>query len=203
VRLIPRDEHFFEMFAQLAQRITRSSVLLHDLFKEPTRLAHFETAIKDVEHEADGLVHQVNTRIDTSFITPLDREDIHTLATRLDNVVDLIDGTARRAAMFGIIESRGPALELTDVLVRAAQIIEESVKNLKKPRVVAENGRKIKQLEEEGDAIYHQAVGSLFRGDPNPLEVIKWKELYDKLEEALDECEDVSNVLESIALKNS
>jgi uncharacterized protein Yka (UPF0111/DUF47 family) len=203
VRLIPRDEQFFEMFAQLAQRITRSSVLLHELFNEPARLAHFESAIKDVEHEADGLVHQVNTKIDTSFITPLDREDIHTLATRLDNVVDLIDGTARRARMFGITDTRAPALQLTDVLVRAARIIEESVRELKKPRVVAENGRKIKQLEEEGDAIYHEAVGSLFRGTPDPLEVIKWKELYDKLEEALDECEDVSNVLESIALKNS
>ena len=96
-----------------------------------------------------------------------------------------------------------PALELTDVLVRAAQIIEESVKNLKKPRIVAENGRRIKQLEEEGDAVYHQAVGSLFRGDPNPLEVIKWKELYDTLERALDQCEDVANVLESIALKHA
>src|SRR5438128_2281432 len=92
MRLIPRDEHFFEMFAQLAQRITSSVTLLHELFSHPDRLVEYEARIKDVEHEADELVHQVNKRIDTSFVTPLDREDIHLLATRLDNVVDLIAG---------------------------------------------------------------------------------------------------------------
>jgi uncharacterized protein Yka (UPF0111/DUF47 family) len=203
VRLIPRDERFFDMFAELAKRITASSTLLHELFSNPDRLIEFEARIKDVEHEADDLVHEVNKRIDTSFVTPLDREDIHLLATRLDNVVDLIDGTARRARMFRITETREPALQLTDVLVRAARCIEEAVRDIKKPQAVAEYGRKIKRLEEEGDAIYHQAVGDLFDGTPDPLQIIKWKELYDKLEEAMDECEDVSNVLESISLKNS
>lgn len=206
MRLIPRDERFFDMFAELAQRLTKSVTLLHELFRNPDRRAHFESAIKDVEHEADELVHQVNIRIDTSFVTPLDREDIHRLATRLDNVVDLIDGTARRATMFGITESRGHALQLTDVLVRAARLIEQSVGQMRNPQAVAEYGRKIKALEEEGDQVYHEAVGALFAGDggrPDPLEVIKWKELYDKLEEAMDECDDVSNVLESISLKNS
>ena len=191
------------MFAQIAQRITTSSSLLHDLFRAPDRIQHFEAAIKTVEHEADQLVHQVNLRIDTSFVTPLDREDIHLLTRRLDNVVDLIDGTARRAVMFRITHSRPPALRLAEVLVKAGKCIEEQVRDIKKPRAVAEYGRQIKQLEEEGDALYHAAVGELFDERPDPLEVLKWKELYDKLEEALDECEDVSNVLESIALKNS
>ncbi len=203
MRLIPRDEQFFDMFAQIAQRITSSVTLLHEMFGAPERLTHYESAIKDVEHEADQLVQQVNTKIDTSFVTPLDREDIHLLATRLDNVVDLIDGTARRAVMFRITETRPAALKLTEVLVRAGKTIEEQVRDIKKPRAVVEYGRRIKQLEEEGDALYHAAVGELFDGRPDALEVIKWKELYDKLEEALDECEDVSNVLESIALKNS
>ena len=101
MRLIPRDEQFFDMFAELARRITASGRLLHQLFSEPARLRQTVDAIKAVEHEADGLVLQVNKRLDTSFVTPLDREDIHLLANRLDNVVDLIDGTARRAAMFG------------------------------------------------------------------------------------------------------
>jgi uncharacterized protein len=206
VRLIPRDERFFDMFAELAQRITRSVTLLHELFSQPQRLLHFEKAIKDVEHEADELVHQVNVRIDSSFVTPLDREDIHLLATRLDNVVDLIDGTARRAAMFRVTDTKQHALQLTDVLVRAAGAIEKSVRDIRDPQAVAEYGREIKKLEEEGDGIYHAAVGALFDangGRPDPLEVMKWKELYDKLEEAMDECEDVSNVLESISLKNS
>jgi hypothetical protein len=203
VRLIPRDERFFDMFAELAQRITTSVTLLHELFSHPERLTEFEARIKEVEHEADDLVHQVNTRIDTSFVTPLDREDIHLLATRLDNVVDLIDGTARRARMFRITETREAALRLTDVLVRAGRCIEEAVREVKNPQAVADYGRRIKALEEEADAIYHEAVGALFDGAPNALDVIKWKELFDKLEEAMDECEDVSNVLESISLKNS
>ena len=203
MRLIPRDEHFFDMFSRLAERITKAATLLHELFSDPSRIAHFESAIKDVEHEADVLVYEVNARIDTSFVTPLDREDIHRLANRLDNVVDLIDGTARRATMFHITETREDALRLTTVLVKMAHKIEISVREMKKPKVVAENGREIKLLEEEGDALYHQAVGALFAGSPNPLDVIKWKELFDKLEEAMDECDDVSNVLESISLKNS
>jgi uncharacterized protein Yka (UPF0111/DUF47 family) len=203
VRLIPRDDHFFEMFSQLAVRITTSAKLLHELFSDPTRISHFEAKIKDVEHEADVLAYEVNARIDTSFVTPIDREDIHRLATRLDNVVDLIDGTARRAVMFHISETREHALLMTDVLVRAATLIEKSVNEVKKPKNVAENGREMKRLEEEGDALYQAAVGQLFAGRPDPLEVIKWKELFDKLEEAIDECDDVSNVLESIALKNS
>ena len=203
MRLIPRDEHFFELFSQLAQRITTSAKLLHELFSDPARIAHFETAIKNVEHEADDLAYQVNARIDTSFITPIDREDIHRLASRLDNVVDLIDGTARRAAMFRISESRPQALRLTAVLVEAAALIEKSVNEVKKPKNVAENGREMKRLEEAGDAVYQEAVGALFAGSPDPLDVIKWKELFDKIEEAIDECDDVSNVLESIALKNS
>lgn len=207
MRFIPRDEQFFDMFAQLARRITRSAELLRELFQHPERLREAEAAIKVVEHEADELVLTVNKKIDTSFVTPLDREDIHLLANRLDNVVDLIDGTARRAAMYRITEARPPALALTDVLVRAGQQIEQQVRDIRKSALVTQHGRRIKQLEEEGDALYHEAVGALFAGDggapPDPLTVIKWKELYDKLEEAMDECEDVSNTLESIALKNS
>ena len=207
MRLIPRDEQFFDMFAELARRITRAAELLRELFQDPSRMRAAEQAIKAVEHEADQLVLQVNKKIDTSFVTPLDREDIHLLANRLDNVVDLIDGTARRAMMFRITEVRPPAFALTDVLVRAGKMIEEQVRDIRKAPLVAATGQRIKALEEEGDAVYSQAVGDLFDptagAAPDPLTVMKWKELYDKLEEAMDECEDVSNTLESIALKNS
>jgi uncharacterized protein Yka (UPF0111/DUF47 family) len=125
------------------------------------------------------------------------------LASRLDDVIDLLDGTARRAAMFRIKEAREPAQMLAAVLVRASARIEEAVVGMKRSALVIEKARDIKSLEEEGDAIYHLAVGSLFDGDPDPLEVIKWKELYDTLERALDQCEDVANVLESISLKNA
>lgn len=203
MRLIPRDEAFFDMFAQLASRIVSSSRLLHQLFTDPSRIDEHVTAIKDLEHEADNLTHEVIQRIDRSFVTPIDREDIHLLASHLDNVIDLIDGTARRAQMFHISEAREPARQLTDVLIRAADCIEVAVGSIKKTKIVTERARQIKRLEEEGDAIYHEAVGALFAGSPNALEVIKWKDLYDTIEDALDHCEDVANVLESISLKHA
>jgi predicted phosphate transport protein (TIGR00153 family) len=203
VRLLPKDQEFFKMFALLASRITAASKLLHLLFKEPDRMALHVAEIKQLEHEADNLTRDVIARIDTSFITPIDREDIHRLASRLDDVIDLIDGTARRAQMFRICEVRQSALDLTEMLVRASEAIEGAVTSVKKPRVVVETNTKVKRLEEEADAIYHDAMGRLFEGDPNPLDVIKWKELYDTLEHAMDQCEDVANTLESISLKNS
>ncbi len=156
-----------------------------------------------LEHEADHLTHDVIDRIDRSFVTPLDREDIHLLASRLDDVIDLLDGTARRAQMFHLTETREPARKLTEVLVRAADCLVEAVGGMKKPKLVQEHARDIKLMEEEGDAIYHAAIGELFEGTPNPLDVIRWKDLYDKLEDALDQCDDVANVLESISIKNS
>ncbi len=191
------------MFDQLADRLTKSAGLLQEMFSKPTESARLVTEIKKVEHEADILTHQIIIRIDKSFVTPIDREDIHRLANVLDNCIDLVDGTARRVEMFHVTDSREPARELCRVLLQAAKEIEEAVTKIKKPQLVSQQASKIKLLEEEGDAIYHEAVGALFRTATDPVELIKWKELYDTLERALDECEDVGNVLESISLKNS
>jgi predicted phosphate transport protein (TIGR00153 family) len=203
VRLIPRDEGFFVLFNELAKRLRQSAQLLTHLFSEPERLDHYVAAIKAVEHEADTLTHDVRARIDKSFITPFDREDIHHLATELDDVIDLIDGTARRVAMFHIAESREPARRLAETIERAAAHVESAVAEIKRATVVAQHSREIKQLEEDGDAIYQEAVGALFRGTPDALEVMKWKEIYDTLESTLDQCQGVGHVLESISLKNS
>jgi uncharacterized protein Yka (UPF0111/DUF47 family) len=203
VRLIPRDTAFFAMFEQLAKRLTAAASLLSQLFADPKRLDHFAGSIKGVEHEADTITHDIISRIDKSFVTPIDREDIHLLASRLDNVIDLIDGTARRAVMFHITQVHESAKRLCNVLERAANYIEAAVPRMKDTQFVVEQARQVKLREEEGDAVYHEAVGELFRGTPDPLEVIKWKELYDTLERALDQCEDVANVLESIALKHA
>jgi predicted phosphate transport protein (TIGR00153 family) len=202
-KLIPRDEQFFDMFDEIARRMSIAAKLLKQLFAEPARMAEHVAAIKTVEHEADVITHDVIVRINKSFITPFDREDIHALASRLDDVIDLIDGTARRAVMFRITQPREPARQLADVIVRATASLEQAVVSIKKPKIVIEKGTEVKALEEEGDAIYHSAVGALFDDGENPIEVMKWKELYDTLERTLDQCEDVANVLESIALKNA
>ena len=203
MRLIPRDEHFYDMFSQVAKRLSSSATLLGQLFAEPQNRDRLVGEIKAVEHEADNLTHDVIARLNKSFITPMDREDIYELATQLDNVIDLVDGTARRVVMFRITDSREPARRLSQVLVRAAKALEQATTGIKDMKTVIGRGREVKLLEEEGDAIYHEAVGELFSGGHDAIEVMKWKEVYDTLERALDKCEDVANVLEGIALKNS
>jgi predicted phosphate transport protein (TIGR00153 family) len=203
VRFLPKDEGFFGLFDQLSARLNSSAALLKDLFSEPNRLEELTKKIKDEEHAADALTYDILQRIDRSFVTPLDREDIHLLANRLDNVVDLMDGTARRAKMYHITERRDAAIALTSVLVECSQAITAGVKDIRKPAAVHTAARKVKELEEKADAIYSDAIETLFAGRPDALEVIKWKEILDNLEHAVDECEDVANVLESISLKNS
>ena len=202
MRLIPKDQEFFNMFAELATRLTATARLLHELFDDPTQIGPKVAAIKKLEHEADQITHDVINRINRTFVTPIDREDIHMLASRLDNVIDKIDGASRRAQMFRIDERRDHAVQMCAILIRMGEAIEGSVRSVKDPKAVVARSIEVKQLEEQGDAIYHEAVGGLFEGTPDALVVIKWKELYDKVEEALDECEDVANTLDSIALKN-
>jgi predicted phosphate transport protein (TIGR00153 family) len=203
VRLLPKDPEFFKMFAELADRITESARLLHALFQDPGRLHEQVGAIKQLEHQADVVTHQVIERINKSFITPIDREDIHMLASRLDNVIDYIDDTARRAQYFRIKEVHAPAIELTALLVQVCEAIRGAVTSVKDPKVVAETSRVVKRLEEEADTMYHESMGQLFDGTPDALQVIKWKDLYDTIEAAIDACEDVANTLEGISLKNS
>ena len=203
MRFIPRDERFFDLFADMADKLVQSAAELRILFAEPHRLNEQVTRIKEIEHEADRLTAEANRKVDTSFVTPLDREDIHSLVTRLDNVVDLIDGCARRAQIYRISEPRDPAIRLCAVLGEACSQIKDAVAAMKKPQQVYEHGVKIKRLEEQGDAIYHDTLGELFAVETDPLTVMKWKDLYDSLETALDECHYVSLALESISLKNS
>jgi predicted phosphate transport protein (TIGR00153 family) len=184
-------------------RLTASATLLHELFKSPSELEAKVSKIKGLEHEADNLTHDIIDRIDRTFVTPFDREDIHALASELDDVIDLIDGTARRATIFRIQRTRPAAVVLAEVLARAASTVEEGVRDMKSAKHVYAVSEKLKMLEEEGDAIYHEAMGALFAEGGDALEVVKWKDLYDKLEDALDQCEDVGNVLHSIAIKNA
>jgi predicted phosphate transport protein (TIGR00153 family) len=203
LQLIPRDAQFYDMFAEVAKRLTGTATLLHQIFKEPSRLETSVAEIKRLEHEADNLTHDIIDRIDRTFVTPFDREDIHELARALDDVVDLIDGAARRAAIFHIKDATPYGVTLSEVLMRSARCIGDTVDRMKEPKVVGEGNRQLKLLEEEGDAVYHEALEALFANNPDPIVVLKWKELYDKIEDAIDRCDDVGNVLQSISLKNA
>jgi uncharacterized protein len=202
-RLIPRDQEFFSLFNELATHLTSAAKQMNELFQQPSKLQEQVKAIKAVEHKADQLTHEINARIDRSFVTPIDREDIHALSTRLDDVIDLLDGTARRAETFHLGEVREPARRLTSLLVEATEHLQRGVSGIKRPKEVNGCAIEVKRIEEEGDAIYHAAIGELFEGRPDPLDVIRWKEIYDRLEQAIDSCMGVVHALQSISLKNS
>jgi len=206
VRLLPRDEKFFDLFTSVAALSVEAAKLQLDLLRaDMARRGPIVDAIKRLEHAADQVTHEVVTRLDRVFITPLDREDIHLLASRLDDVVDLIDGTAHRVQMYQAGEAPQGAVLLGDVVFRGTQELLVAVQSLEKNKdqSVLEACARVKRLEEEGDSLYHEWVARLFDGTPDPLLVIKWKEIYDTLEKTLDHMEDAGNVLESISIKHA
>jgi predicted phosphate transport protein (TIGR00153 family) len=205
VRLLPRDERFFDLFTRVAELNLEAAQLLQEILKaDNERRLPLVESIKRVEHSADEATHEVVTRLDRSFITPLDREDIHLLASRLDDVCDLLDGTARRIQIFRPGAAPEGTLFIAEILVKACGELLAAVKSMEKAKAgeMIPLVRRVKRLEEDGDAIYHEWLGRLFDGAPDALAVMKWKEIYDNLEKTLDHCEDVANVLESVAIKH-
>ncbi len=205
MRLLPRDERFFELFAQLADHCAVAAVHLNALVTGPVaERADAVRAIKAVEHQADEVTHGIVRRLDRAFITPFDREDIHMLASRLDDVVDRVDSCARRFQIFRVDDIPEGARLMADVIQRVGVELVRAVGALEKgpPLTVLTACREIKRLEEEGDAIYHTWLGKLFEDHADPLMVIKWKELYDTLEKTLDSADDAANVLESVTIKH-
>jgi predicted phosphate transport protein (TIGR00153 family) len=206
VRLLPRDERFFDLFTSVASLNVEAAQHLRDLFiVSVDRRAHLVEAIKRLEHQADQITHELVTRLDRSFITPLDREDIHLLASRLDDVLDRIDCTARRTQIFRSGQAPQGVVILADVIVRATEQLLNAVKILQKGKagVVIKACIEVKKLEEEGDATYSEWLGRLFDDERDPIALVKWKEIYDTMEKTLDQAEDVANILESIAIKHA
>lgn len=203
IRLLPREEEFFDLFIEVASRAEQAATLLHQLFTDtPDRAPYFVEAIKKLENEADEVTHEVVNRLDRTFITPFDREDIHLLASDLDDVVDRIDGTARRAQIFRLGKAPEGIAELCGVIRRITSEIHQAVTKLRGKDDVMQHCVEAKRLEEEGDALYHAMLGRLFDVEKDPIAIIKWKEIYDNLETTIDEAEDVANDLESIVLKH-
>jgi len=201
---LPREEEFFDLFVEVATRNHEAAGRLRELFDAPPeRRTPIVEDIKRLEHECDQVTHEVVNRLDRTFITPLDREDIHQLASDLDDVMDTIDGTARRAQIFHLGTPPLGVKQLAEVISRMTGVLGEAVGRLKKGDDVMKYCVDAKRLEEEGDVIYHEALGLLFEKETNAIELVKWKEIYDNLERTLDEAEDVANVVESIALKHA
>jgi predicted phosphate transport protein (TIGR00153 family) len=202
-QLLPREEEFFDLFIAVANRCPEAAGLLRELLTgRAERAKYCAEAIKRLENEADDVTHEVVNRLDRTFITPIDREDIHLLASDLDDVIDRIDGTARRAQIFRLGKAPEGIAELCDVIHRITSEVAQAVAKLRGKDDVLRHCIETKRLEEEGDALYHQMLGRLFDQEKDPIAIIKWKEIYDNLETTIDEAEDVANDLESIILKH-
>lgn len=200
--LLPREEEFFDLFVEVARRSHVAAGHLVGLFSEPDKALYHAEQIKRLEHECDQFTHEVVNRLDRTFITPIDREDIYKLAGDLDDVIDVIDGVARRTQIFRVGTAPDGVKLLTVVIEKVVGVLAHGVEALKKRDGVMQASIDAKQLEEEADAIYHDALGKLFETETNAIELVKWKEIYDNLERCVDQAEDVANVLESITIKH-
>jgi uncharacterized protein len=201
--LFPDERQFFEHFSGIAARLTTVATLLERALDEPATLRESLAEIYRVQQETDVAAHELDLNVDKLFIPPMDREDIHLLSTRLSQVADFIGGTARRAVSLRATARREPAVALARIIVRAVREIEAAVSHIRTGDEVLARCRVVKQAEEEGDAAWEAAVGELFAGHPDPVDVIRWKALYDQLEDTLDACEDVANELETITVKHT
>ncbi len=203
-KLLPREEQYFTLFAQMTSYINDAARTLVEMMSHHDGdYQEYVQRIKSIEHACDDLTHNVSTRLNQSFITPFDREDIYMMSKALDDVVDLIDGAARAVVMYDIHEVTEPAKQLAGVIQRMALQLNEVVSILQKPKGVTERLVELHRLENEGDDIYHRAVAALFHDRGDPLEVVKWKDVYEKLEAAIDRCENVANIIEGVIIKHS
>ena len=203
-RLLPREDEYFMLFSQMTEKIQDASNALVEMMQsESGTFESFAKRIKDIEHECDELTHTVTTKLNKSFITPFDREDIFTLCVALDDVCDYIDAGARAIIMYGIKEVSEHAKGLAKVIQGLAIEINSAVLMLAKPVGINQHIVEIHRLENEADDIYFRAIGELFLNQTDPIAVIKWKELYEILENATDHCERVANIIESIFLKHT
>jgi uncharacterized protein len=204
-KLFKKDQTFFRLFGDMTLYILEAAELLGEMFRNPggDQQQILAGKIKDLEHKGDDATHHVIEELNKTFITPLDREDIHDLCLALDDVLDLIDNTAGRLVLFNISESIHGTLEMWQVLYNQARAIEEAVKRLKNNTNVIERCIEINRLENDADRIFQMAIGQLFEHVKDPIEVIKRKEIIETLEKATDMAEDVANVLETIIVKNA
>ena len=202
---LPKEEQYFSMFTQMSSHIFDASRVLKEMLAADggESYADYVKQLKSIEHSCDELTHSVSMRLNKSFITPFDREDIYLLSSALDDVVDLIDDAGRAMLMYDVRESTPEARQFADVIQRMAVQLHEIVSVLEKPTGIASRLVEVHRLENEGDDIYHAAIGKLFRETSDPLQVIKWKEIYETLETAVDRCEHVANIIESIIIKHA
>lgn len=203
-RLLPRDEKYFDLFNRVSSYLSEGALILQQLFNDFERQLDCVEKIKKIELACDELTHEIIRRLNQTFITPIDREDIHALASELDDVMDYIEYVSRRTVLFRIENSTPHAQKLTDVVVRMVATLERAVSALGNDTArVLRECVEMHSLETEGDNRHHEAIEQLFAEEKDPIRLLKWKELYEALELTIDKCQDAANTLEGIVLKNA
>ena len=201
LRLIPRDQSFFDLFEQLAAKVSEGADELLGLLQDYSESERKTGRVLDIEHEGDDLTHDVMRRLDTTFVTPFDREDIHRLASSLDDVLDHIEAAADFLQLHKIERPLPQMISLADTLARAARHTAAEMSNLRNMKGMERYWVEINRLENEGDRTYRRTIAELFSGEYKAIDVLKWKDVIEEIEQGIDRLEDVANTIESIVLK--
>ena len=205
MRLIPRDEKFYDMFEELACKIEEGGKMFTDILNNYEQSEAKIAKLKEIEHEADIITHRTYEKMHRTFLTPLDRVDIYNLVNKMDSVLDMIEAAAVRMQLYKIKKPADEIKELARILNLAIGKIKKIVHALrdkKKSQEILEDCVEINTLENEGDIVLRMTMARLFEREKDPIELIKWKEIFERIEESIDVCEDVSNIIEGIVLKH-
>jgi uncharacterized protein len=200
------DRSFYEAFERHAARIVEAGELIAEIVRQPERSVEIAQAVKDAENAGDKITHETIARLHKTWITPIDRADIHSLITALDDVLDLIEAVAERVALYEVKNLPEFVINLADSLKLATVAVDKAVRLLpqvKQPKEMLDLCIEINRLENEADNAYRHGLASLFNGGYDAIEVMKWRDIIDNLESATDRCEDVANILEGIVLEYS
>ena len=203
LKIMQRSGEFFELFLESARNLTAGTELLKDLIENYQDVETKAQRIKDREHEGDEITHAIIRRLNTTFVTPIDREDIYALASALDDIVDFTEEAADYLGLYKIEAPMEQGQRLAHVLLQAARAISEAMPRLRSFEDISHYTVEINRLENDGDRITREAIASLFDTGIDPMVVIRWKDIYERLENAIDATERVANILEGIVIKNS
>lgn len=206
LRLLPREEKFFDLFEQQAENVLAGARLLKDVLDDFGDLPHKRMLVEKVESHGDEICHRIVEKLNTTFITPMDREDIHALSSALDDILDYINASVQRLELYHVSSITDEARALANIIIRAAEetlALTQNLSNMKNTKTMKERWIEVNRLENEGDSVSRAAIAALFEKETDPIEVIKWKEIYEHLETAIDKCEDAANIVEAVVLKNA
>jgi predicted phosphate transport protein (TIGR00153 family) len=203
IPFIPREEKFFELFVDDARNVLAGARLLEEFFRNYDQRERLAAQLRDAEHRGDVLSHDIGRRLASTFVTPFDRDDIHQLISRLDDILDFIEEVADTCVLYRIESPTPAAGEHAAIIVKQCEELVRALEKLHSFKEVQPHWIEIHRLENEGDRITRLAVAELFTDGNDPLYVIKWKEIYSLLEQAIDACEDAANVIERIVVTHA